>query len=199
MFVAVIAGGDDYYRQTFQQFRPGFDLALERLRRSRRTFSSTPMSTTSTRMPGPAGEAAATRLPGRDRRNQTARAERLLHALDLPTSSARRTGKGSGSRLQGVLPPDHRRMQVRAGRDRLRGRPVGQRHPPRRLPRGWSPRSCGAAPWGYPCPHPDVAQAHLPSSHFMSCPNAWHRVDRTSRGDADTQRLGKHHAGRSGA
>jgi hypothetical protein len=32
MFGAVIALGDDY-RDTFQHFRPGFDLAVERLRR----------------------------------------------------------------------------------------------------------------------------------------------------------------------
>ena len=32
MFGAVIARGEDY-RQTFQHFRPGFDLAAERLRR----------------------------------------------------------------------------------------------------------------------------------------------------------------------
>ena len=37
MFGAVIARGDDY-RQTFQHFRPGFDLAGERLRREEADF-----------------------------------------------------------------------------------------------------------------------------------------------------------------
>jgi FMN phosphatase YigB (HAD superfamily) len=37
MFGAVIARGEDY-RQTFQHFRPGFDLAAERLRREQADF-----------------------------------------------------------------------------------------------------------------------------------------------------------------
>jgi FMN phosphatase YigB (HAD superfamily) len=37
MFGAVIARGEDY-RQTFQHFRPGFDLAVERLRREQASF-----------------------------------------------------------------------------------------------------------------------------------------------------------------
>jgi hypothetical protein len=44
----VIARGEDY-RQTFQHFRPGFDLAAERLRREKQTSPSTSMRVTCTR------------------------------------------------------------------------------------------------------------------------------------------------------
>ena len=84
VFGAVIARGEDY-RQTFQHFRPGFDLAAERLRRERTGFpehfderdlyadarSCLEKLKQLGLLLGIAG-------------NQTAQAERLLRALDLP-------------------------------------------------------------------------------------------------------------------
>jgi FMN phosphatase YigB (HAD superfamily) len=84
MFGAIITRGDDY-RQSFQHFRPGFDLAVERLRREQADF------------PEHFDEhdlyPDARSCPEKLRQlgflvgiagNQTARAERLLRALDLP-------------------------------------------------------------------------------------------------------------------
>jgi HAD superfamily hydrolase (TIGR01549 family) len=84
VFGAVIARGDDH-RQTFQHFRPGFDLAVERLRREQAGFAehfderdlypdARPCLEKLKQLGFLVGVAG----------NQTARAERLLRALDLP-------------------------------------------------------------------------------------------------------------------
>jgi HAD superfamily hydrolase (TIGR01549 family) len=84
MFGAVIARGEDY-RQTFQHFRPGFDLAAERLRREQADFpehfgeqdlypDARPCLEKLRQLGFVVGIAG----------NQTARAERLLHGLNLP-------------------------------------------------------------------------------------------------------------------
>ena len=99
MFGAVIALGDDY-RDTFQHFRPGFDLAVERLRREEAGVperfddgdlypDARPCLTTLKELGFLIGVAG----------NQTARAEQLLRQLTSPwTSSARRPGGASRSR-----------------------------------------------------------------------------------------------------
>jgi HAD superfamily hydrolase (TIGR01662 family) len=84
VFGAVIARGDDY-RETFQYFKPGFDLAAER---ERRAAAGQPESFAEENVYSDARPClAALReqgllvgLAG----NQTARAERILRALDLP-------------------------------------------------------------------------------------------------------------------
>jgi HAD superfamily hydrolase (TIGR01549 family) len=84
MFGAVIARGEDY-RQTFQHFRPGFDLAAERLRREQADFpehfgeqdlypDARPCLEKLRQLGFVVGIAGY----------QTARAERLLHGLNLP-------------------------------------------------------------------------------------------------------------------
>jgi HAD superfamily hydrolase (TIGR01662 family) len=84
MFGAVIARGEDY-RQTFQHFRPGFDLAAERLRREQADFPEHfdehdlyPDARSCLEKLQQLGFLVG--VAG----NQTARAERLLRALDLP-------------------------------------------------------------------------------------------------------------------
>jgi HAD superfamily hydrolase (TIGR01549 family) len=80
----IIARGEDY-RQTFQPFRPGFDLAAERLRREQADFpehfgeqdlypDARPCLEKLRQLGFVVGIAG----------NQTARAERLLHGLNLP-------------------------------------------------------------------------------------------------------------------
>jgi HAD superfamily hydrolase (TIGR01549 family) len=84
MFGAVIAQGEDY-RQTFQHFRPGFDLAVERLQRER---AGSPEHFDEHDLYPDARPCLArlkelgflVGLAG----NQTASAERLLRRLDLP-------------------------------------------------------------------------------------------------------------------
>jgi HAD superfamily hydrolase (TIGR01662 family) len=84
VFGAVIAAGGDY-RQTFQHFRPGFDLTLERLRREQ---AGSPEQFDE-------GDLYPDARPCLERLkqlgllvgiagNQTAHAERLLRQLDLP-------------------------------------------------------------------------------------------------------------------
>lgn len=84
MFGAVIAQGEDY-RETFQHFRPGFDLAIERLQRERAAvpehFDERDLY--------PDARPCLAKLRELGFRvglagNQTARAERLLRQLDLP-------------------------------------------------------------------------------------------------------------------
>ena len=84
VFGAVIARGDDHW-QVFQHFRPGFDLALERLRREQ--AGRPELLTASDLYPDVLpclralkGQGLLVGLAG----NQTARAERLLRQLDLP-------------------------------------------------------------------------------------------------------------------
>ena len=84
MFGAVIARGDDY-RETFQHFRPGFDLAVERLRREQAGFAEH----FDERDLYPDARPCLEKLRQLGFRlgvagNQTARAERLLRGLDFP-------------------------------------------------------------------------------------------------------------------
>ncbi|CAM3756503.1 HAD-IIIA family hydrolase [Kibdelosporangium persicum] len=84
VFGAVIAQGRDY-RETFQVFRPGFDLAVERERRAAtgqpETFSEEDLYSDA----GPCFQALqASGLRVGLAGNQTARAEQILKALELP-------------------------------------------------------------------------------------------------------------------
>src|SRR5437762_12005075 len=84
VFGAVIARGLDY-RETFQVFRPGFDLARER---ERRAAAGQPESFNEENLyPDARPCLAALRAQGLRvglAGNQTARAEQILRALDLP-------------------------------------------------------------------------------------------------------------------
>ncbi|MGQ0719564.1 MAG: HAD family hydrolase [Pseudonocardiales bacterium] len=84
VFGAVIARGGDY-RDTFQYFRPGFDLATER---ERRAAAGRPETFAEENLYPDArpclGELQQTGLRVGLAGNQTARAERILKALDLP-------------------------------------------------------------------------------------------------------------------
>ncbi|MFE9748269.1 HAD family hydrolase [Saccharothrix saharensis] len=84
VFGAVIAQGRDY-RETFQVFRPGFDLAEER---ERRAAAGQPESFTEENL-YPDARPCLERLRASGLKvgvagNQTARAERILKSLDLP-------------------------------------------------------------------------------------------------------------------
>jgi HAD superfamily hydrolase (TIGR01549 family) len=162
MFGAVIAGGDDY-RQTFQQFRPGFDLALERLCRERADFpehfdehdlyqDARPCLEKLRQLGFLVGIAG----------NQTARAERLLRALDLPTDFI---GTSASWEVEKPSADFFNRIIVECGcapgeiayvGDRLDNdiRPA--------LAAGMVAAFVQRGPWGYiHAAHPDVAQAHL--------------------------------------
>jgi FMN phosphatase YigB (HAD superfamily) len=107
----VIARGEDY-RQTFQHFRPGFDLAAERLRREEADFAehfdegdlypdARPCLEKLKQLGFLIGAAG----------NQAAQAERRLRALGLPLALHRNLG-GVGSReaISGVLCQDRCRV-----------------------------------------------------------------------------------------
>ncbi|MCA1675788.1 MAG: HAD family hydrolase [Actinobacteria bacterium] len=84
VFGAVIARGGDY-RETFQYFRPGFDLAIEREQRTQagqaETFGESDLYPDTRPCLGELGRMGLrVGLAG----NQTARAERILKSLDLP-------------------------------------------------------------------------------------------------------------------
>jgi HAD superfamily hydrolase (TIGR01662 family) len=84
VFGAVIARGGDY-RDTFQYFRPGFDLAVER---ERRTAAGQPEAFAEENLYPDArpclGELQQMGLRVGLAGNQTARAEQILKSLDLP-------------------------------------------------------------------------------------------------------------------
>src|SRR4051794_20616237 len=84
VFGAVIATGRDY-REVFQYFRPGFDLAVEREARAAagkpETFSEADLYPDVRDCLGDLGKLGLrVGVAG----NQTARAERILRSLDLP-------------------------------------------------------------------------------------------------------------------
>jgi HAD superfamily hydrolase (TIGR01662 family) len=84
MFGAVIARGEDY-RQTFQHFKPGFDLAVERLRREEAGLGERFTEADLYPDARPCLQALKDRgflvgIAG----NQTAKAEKILRGLDLP-------------------------------------------------------------------------------------------------------------------
>jgi HAD superfamily hydrolase (TIGR01549 family) len=84
MFGAVIARGEDY-RQTFQHFKPGFDLAVERRRREEAGLGERFTEADLYPDARPCLQALKDRgflvgIAG----NQTAKAEQILRGLDLP-------------------------------------------------------------------------------------------------------------------
>jgi HAD superfamily hydrolase (TIGR01662 family) len=162
MFGAVIAQGEDH-RQTFQHFRPGFDLAVERLRREQASFAET----------FDEGDLYSDARPCVEKLkqlgflvgiagNQTARAERLLHALDLPVDFV---GTSEGWGVEKPSPEFFSRIVAECGcapseivyvGDRLDNdiRPA--------LTAGMVAVLVRRGPWGYiHAADPDAAQAHL--------------------------------------
>ncbi len=162
MFGAVIAQGDDY-RQTFEQFRPGFDLAVERLRREQAGFAehfderdlypdARPCLEKLKQLGFLVGIAG----------NQTTRAERLLRALGLPVDFI---GTSDGWSIEKPSPGFFERIIAECGcapgeiayvGDRLDNdiRPALHARMVAVLVR--------RGPWGYiHTAHPDAAQAHL--------------------------------------
>ena len=132
MFGAVIARGGDY-RQTFQHFRPGFDLAGERLRREEADFGehfderdlypdARPSLEKLKQLGFLIGAAG----------NQTVQAEQQLRALNLPvdfigTSAGWEVEKPSAGFFARIVA----RMRLPAGGDRLCRRSIRQRRPSR--------------------------------------------------------------------
>jgi HAD superfamily hydrolase (TIGR01662 family) len=107
MFGAVIARGDDY-RQTFQHFRPGFDLAVERLRREQADFAEH----FDERDLYPDARSCLEKLRQLGflvgvAGNQTARAERLLRGLGLPVDFI---GTSDGWGVEKPSPPFFERI-----------------------------------------------------------------------------------------
>jgi HAD superfamily hydrolase (TIGR01549 family) len=112
VFGAVIARGGDY-RETFQHFRPGFDLAVERERRAaagqpewfgeENLYPDTRPCLTALREHG-----LRVGLAG----NQTARAEGILRSLDLPVDVI---GTSDGWGVEKPTPAFFERVVVEAG------------------------------------------------------------------------------------
>ena len=162
MFGAVIARGDDY-RQTFQHFRPGFDLAGERLRREEADFGehfderdlypdARPSLEKLKQLGFLIGAAG----------NQTVQAEQQLRALNLPvdfigTSAGWGVEKPSAGFFARIVaecacPPE----EIAYVGDRLDNdiRPA--------LAAGMVAVFVRRGPWGYIyATHPEVAQAQL--------------------------------------
>jgi FMN phosphatase YigB (HAD superfamily) len=162
MFGAVIARGEDY-RQTFQRFRPGFDLAAERLRREEADFpehlderdlypDARPCLEKLKQLGFLVGAAG----------NQTAQAEHRLRALNLPvdfigSSAGWKVEKPSAGFFARIVaecscPPG----EIAYVGDRLDNdiRPA--------LAAGMVAVFVRRGPWGYICgTHPDAAQAHV--------------------------------------
>jgi hypothetical protein len=145
MFGAIITRGDDY-RQTFQHFRPGFDLAVERLRREQADFPERfdehdlyPDARPCLEKLRQLGFLVG--ITG----NQTAQAERLLRALSLPADFISTSdGWGSKSRPQSSCSASSPSAGAREARSPTWA--IGwTTTSARRLPPGWSRCSCGAA------------------------------------------------------
>src|SRR5215211_5426750 len=112
VFGAVIARGGDY-RETFQHFRPGFDLAVERERRAEagqpewfgeeNLYADTRPCLSALREQG-----LRVGLAG----NQTARAEGILRSLDLPVDMI---GTSDGWGVEKPTPAFFERVVVEAG------------------------------------------------------------------------------------
>ena len=132
MFGAVIARGEDY-RQVFQHFRPGFDLAEER--RLRLEAGLGEYFNASDLYPDVRGCLATLKerdLLRRDRR-QPDRAGRPVHPRAAPARRRHRHLRRLGRRETHarLLRQAHRQCGHGARRDRLRRGPPRQRHPPR--------------------------------------------------------------------
>jgi HAD superfamily hydrolase (TIGR01662 family) len=162
MFGAVIARGDDY-RQTFQHFRPGFDLAVERLRREQAGFAEH----FDEHDLYPDARSCLDKLRQLGFRvgvagNQTARAERLLRGLKLPVDFI---GTSDGWGVEKPSPPFFERIiaecrcppgEIAYVGDRLDNdiRPA--------VAAGMVAVLVQRGPWGYiHAADPDVARANL--------------------------------------
>jgi FMN phosphatase YigB (HAD superfamily) len=162
MFGAVIARGEDY-RQTFQHFRPGFDLAAERLRREETDFAEH----------FDEGDLYPDARPSLEKLkqlgfligaagNQTVQAEKRLRGLNLPvdfigTSAGWKVEKPSAGFFArivaecGCLPGEIAYVGDRLDND---VRPA--------LAAGMVAVFIRRGPWGYiHATHPEVARAHL--------------------------------------
>lgn len=162
MFGAVIARGEDY-RQTFQHFRPGFDLAAERLRRQEADFAehfdegdlypdARPCLEKLKQLGFVVGAAG----------NQTAQAERLLHALNLPLDFL---GTSAGWEVEKPSEGFFARIVAECGCSPGEIAYVGDRFDNDIRPAlaaGMVTVFVRRGPWGYiHAAHPDVARAHL--------------------------------------
>ncbi len=162
VFGAVIARDEDY-RQTFQHFRPGFDLAVERLRREQAAFpehfdqsdmypDARPCMKKLKQLGFLVGVAG----------NQTARAEKLLYALNLPVDFI---GTSDGWRVEKPSPGFFARITAECGCAPGQIAYVGDRldndvRPA--LVAGMVAVLVRRGPWGYiHAAHPDAAQAHM--------------------------------------
>ncbi len=162
MFGAVIARGEDY-RQTFQHFRPGFDLAVERLRRQQAGFAEH----FDERDLYPDARPCLEKLRQLGflvvvAGNQTAQAERLLRGLELPVDFV---GTSDGWGVEKPSPEFFERIiaecrcapgEIAYVGDRLDNdiRPA--------VAAGMIAVFVRRGPWGYiHAAHPDVARAHL--------------------------------------
>jgi HAD superfamily hydrolase (TIGR01549 family) len=162
MFGAVIARGEDY-RQTFQHFRPGFDLAAERLRREEADFAehfdegdlypdARPCLEKLKQLGFAVGAAG----------NQTAQAERLLHALNLPLDFL---GTSAGWEVEKPSEGFFARIVAECGCSPGEIAYVGDRFDNDIRPAlaaGMVAVFVRRGPWGYiHATHPDVAQAQV--------------------------------------
>jgi HAD superfamily hydrolase (TIGR01549 family) len=162
MFGAVIARGEDY-RDTFQHFRPGFGLAVERLRREQAGFvehfderdlypDARPCLDKLKQLGFLVGVAG----------NQTARAEGLLRGLDLPVDFI---GTSDGWGVEKPSFPFFERIIAECKCPPGEIAYVGDRldndiHPA--LAAGMVAVFVRRGPWGYiQAADPDIAQAHL--------------------------------------
>jgi FMN phosphatase YigB (HAD superfamily) len=162
MFGAVIAHGDDY-RSTFELFRPGFDLAVERLRREQ---AGTPEHFDASDLYPDARPCLAAL---RDRGftvgiagNQTAHAEQLLRGLDL---AADWIGTSAGWGVEKPAPPFFAKVISESGYPPEQVAYVGDRLDNDVLPAlaaGMVAVFLRRGPWGYiHARHPDAQRAAL--------------------------------------
>jgi HAD superfamily hydrolase (TIGR01549 family) len=171
MFGAVIAQGEDY-RQTFQHFRSGFDLAIERLQRERAAapedFDERDLY--------PDARPCLTRLKELGflvglAGNQTARAERLLRQLDLPADFI---GTSDGWGVEKPSPAFFAKIIAECGCPPGEIAYVGDRldndiNPA--LAAGMVTVFLRRGPWGYiHADHPDAAKAHLQVDSLADLP-----------------------------
>jgi HAD superfamily hydrolase (TIGR01549 family) len=162
MFGAVIAHGDDY-RSTFELFRPGFDLAVERLRREQ---AGTPEHFDASDLYPDARPCLAAL---RDRGftvgiagNQTAHAEQLLRGLDL---AADWIGTSAGWGVEKPAPAFFAKVISESGYPPEQVAYVGDRLDNDVLPAlaaGMVAVFLRRGPWGYiHARHPDAQRAAL--------------------------------------
>jgi HAD superfamily hydrolase (TIGR01662 family) len=171
MFGAVIALGEDY-RQTFQHFRPGFDLAMERLQRER---AAVPEHFDERDLYPDARPCLArlkelgflVGLAG----NQTARAEQLLRQLDLPADFI---GTSNGWGVEKPSPAFFDKIIAECGCPPGEIAYVGDRldndiNPA--LAAGMVTVFLRRGPWGFiHADHPDAAKAHLKVASLAELP-----------------------------